>query len=328
MTHKSTTLSERFGPTLKENGLVGKMRVHQGWWRTNVLHQEPGLHPIKATENICNTIIGGELTGSNFLTQNALRAARETLELRVENKLGIIEIGRLFNNLMSSQPLCFNFFGEIYADLTFGLKVLKTFYPDLTKLKSVKFEFSPRENYTRDSSAFDVAFEVESSEKTGLIGFECKYTDTFSFRPSNSPINYGDMQGDEKNKNHDTYLNIYNKSKERFASPYYEFVRSKDFNQLFRNQLIAEALLQNKKIDFVRTGLFCYQEDFDALKTGNSFKSMLTAPDSFQVLTYADFIRNVQQLDIEWKYREWTMLLWARYCGTILSNETILQLNA
>ena len=46
MTDKSTTLQERFGQIPKEAGLTRKMRVHQGWWRTNVLNEEPGLHPI------------------------------------------------------------------------------------------------------------------------------------------------------------------------------------------------------------------------------------------------------------------------------------------
>ncbi len=46
---------------------------------------------------------------------------------------------------------------------------------------------------------------------------------------------------------------------------------------------------------------------------------MLNVPETFSTITYKDFLENVQRLDLDWEKREWTMLLWARYCGTILS---------
>ena len=318
------TLEERFGGQVpNESGLTKEMRLHQGWWRTNILNEEPGLYPQKKDQKICNMILHGKESGSNFLTPNSKQAVIETLKDRTKEKSGIIEEGRLYNNLLSSQPLSFNFFGELHHDTDFGLLVLKTFYKALTKLNKVFFEFSPDENYTEDSSAFDVAFDVEVGNKRGLIGWECKYTDTFSYKPSKSEIYYGDVG----NKNHDTYNKIFNHPSKKFKNPYDDFVKSKEFNQLFRNQLIGEALLQNGHYDFVRTGLFCYQNDKSAKSTGSDFKKMLSDPDSFQTITYSDFISNVQQLNLDWEKREWTMLLWARYCATSLSKFTIAKLN-
>ncbi len=83
--------------------------------------------------------------------------------------------------------------------------------------------------------------------------------------------------------------------------------------------MIAESLLQNGQFDIVKTGLFCYQEDTGAINTANEFKQMLNVPETFSTITYKDFLENVQRLDLDWEKREWTMLLWARYCGTILS---------
>ena len=323
MENKSTALKERFGNFPKESGLTNQMRLHQGWWRANILNEEPGQHPVLSSNNICNTISNGDRTENNFLTQNAIKAVRETLKRRTKGSAGKIEEGRLFNNLLSSQPLCFNFFGELYADHIFGLEVLKTFYDDLTKLVSVTFEYNSIDNYTRDGSAFDIAFEVEVGEKKGLIGFECKYTDTFSFKPKESEVYYGDVG----NKNYETYFEIYNKSKDKFVNDYFEYVQNKDFNQLFRNQLIGETLLQNRKYDFVRTGLFYYQNDVNADTIANKFKKMFTNPESFQLITYSDFISNLQRLDLSWEQREWTMLLWARYCGIKLSRNTTEALN-
>lgn len=318
MTDKSMTLKERFGQIPKGTGLIAKMREHQGWWRANVLNEMPGRHPKKSSENVCNTILNGQNSNNNFLSSNIVQIVNQTLEQRTDKNLGIIEQDRLFNNLLSSQPLCFNFFGELEADKNFGLTVLKNFYPDLTELDNVYFEFAPTENYTGDSSAFDVAFNVKAGKQNGIIGFECKYTDTFSYKPNKSEIFYGD----KGNKNHDTYIAIYEKANKKFNRPYYEFVKSKKFNQLFRNQLIAESLLLNKKYDFVRTGLFCYQNDVDAIKTGSAFRKMLTKSDDFQIITYSDFISKVQQLNLDWRLREWTMMLWARYFATSLSDAT------
>ena len=308
-TDKQTTLNERFGPVPNETGLKKRMRLHQGWWRTNVLSEEPGQHPKIETERICNTIINGETSKKNFLTISSISSVEQTITDRKEQESGLMELDRLFNNLLSSQPLCFNFFGELNVDKKFGLSVLNTFYPNLTKLRRVIFEYAPVEKYTKDNSAFDIAFEVEENDTVGLIGWECKYTDTFSATEYDKP----------------SYKELFSKSVS-FIGDFDELKKSKT-NQLFRNQLIAEGLLQNKKYSFVYTGLFCFQDDSSAIETAKEFQNLLNKENSnFMIVSYSDFIRNVQMLNIEWKHREWTMLLWARYCATILSNETVKQL--
>ena len=94
---------------------------------------------------------------------------------------------------------------------------------------NVIFEYAPTERYTDDNSAFDIAFEVKIGNQHGLIGLECKYTDSFSTKEYDKPA----------------YQDIYHKSSS-FAANYDELKASK-YNQLFRNQLIAEALIQKNK---------------------------------------------------------------------------------
>ena len=236
----NSDLSERFGTIPDEYGKKKRARLHQGWWRMNVLHETAGKHPKNTAENVCNTILNGKESRNNFLTENAYRAVVNTLEVRTEKGSGMIEENRLFNNLLSSQPLCFNFFGELMADTEFGLKVLQSWWPQITELKRVIFEFAPKENYTNDNSAFDIAFEVAKGNQTGLIGLECKYTDTFSSTVYDKPA----------------YRQLFEKS-DSFTAKYDQLKASK-YNQLFRNQLISEGLTQNDIYDFVGTGLFCY----------------------------------------------------------------------
>jgi hypothetical protein len=292
-----------------ESGFKKRMRFHQAWWRAFILAEEPGNHPIRKNEVLGNTILNGRINHKNFLSEDIIDVVEETIQERKAAKSGIIEEDRLFNNLLSSQPLCFNFFGKLKKDTILALRVLRCFYPELTEVLNVKFEFAPDGKYTNDNSAFDVAFEVMAGDKKGLLGIECKYTDFFS----------------PKEYDREEYLRIYNKSKNTiFIAPYKNYIASK-FNQLFRNQLIGEALVQNKEYDFIFTGLFCHQSDNEAQNTATEFQSMLKDGKSkFQVITYREYLETIQRLEISWELRELSMLLWTRYCGMKLSEEALI----
>lgn len=309
--------------TVPSKGLTRRVRLHQGWWRLNVLNQIAGDHPITKGETVCNTVLNGEASGNNFLTPATLKIIKETLKNRTTEDGGKIETVRLYNNLLSSQPLSFNFFAELENNKDLGLKILQIWWKDLTKLNHVLFEYSPPQNYTKDGSAFDVAFDVQFGDKRGFIGLECKYTDTFSYKPQKSKKQRAiPFYGDIGNKNYNTFLEVFNERRKSFKADYFDFVKSKKYNQLFRNQLMAEAMLLNNNYQIVKTGLFCYENDKDAIKTGEEFQSMLAdGTGIFTTITYKNFIEAVQQLNLTWEQREWTMLLWARYCGMQLSEE-------
>jgi hypothetical protein len=297
-------LKKLIGTFPSESGFKKRMRFHQGWWRAFVLAEKEGNNPVSKEDCVCNTIVDGRNSQKNFLSPKIIEAVEQTIKERQLANSGILEEDRQFNNLLSSQPLCFNFFGELKIDTDLALNILKQFWPEVTKVNHVLF--ARIENYTHDNSAFDVAFEVITKNQIGLVGLECKYTDAFS------PTVYDKTE----------YRNIFNQSKEMVFSAKYEDFTQARFNQLFRNQLIAEALIQNGHYHFVYTGLFCHQDDRSALETGVEFQSMLKDGDEiFKVITYKDYIEKIQQLKISWEQRELSMLLWARYCGTKLSEQ-------
>lgn len=283
--------------------LQKSMRHHQSWWRTFVLGEEQGLHPLLSEKSIGSSIRDGESTGGNFLDEFALKAVKEELENRSGQSKGLIKEDRLFNNLLSSQPLCFNFFGRLKTNLPLTSAVFQQFYPNLKEVTNIHFEFAPNAAQNGDNSAHDVALEFLSDDnKRGLVGLECKYTEPFSPKEYTS----------------DTYEELYRRS-EAFSAPYEELINTK-YNQLFRNQLIIESALLNKSYDLAYSGLFCYQHDENALTKGNSFRKMLkNGEERFKIITFANLIEAIQKMDIDWETREWSMLLWARYCGTELS---------
>ena len=299
-------LQKLVGSIPSESGFKKRMRVHQGWWRAFVLAEVEGPHPLDKDKTVCNTLPkNGKEHYKNFLTPTIIQIVKDTLQTREHQEgPGIIEEERLLGNLLSSQPLCFNFFGELAANPSLAFEVLHQFYPEVTEVIGVHFEFAPEQNYTQDNSAFDVAVQVKSGNSSGLIGIECKYTDSFSPTEYDKPV----------------YNVIFQQSK-HFKNPYNSYI-TRQFNQLFRNQLIAEALIQNNEYDFVKTVLFCHHEDQKALQTGNEFQQMLhDGEEIFRIITYQSFIETVQKLDLSWEQRELSMLLWARYCATQLSKE-------
>jgi len=285
-----------------EYGFKKRMRLHQGWWRAFVLGENEGEHPMDSQRTVCNTILEGEQSKKNFLSPVTAQIVEQTLKERCDEDSGIIQEDRLYNNLLSSQPLCFNFFSELKSDCDIALKIMSNLGFVIDAVEDVIFEYAPAANYTNDNSAFDIALEVTRDGRKGLVGLECKYTDTFSTKEYDRPA----------------YRAIFEKT-DVFIEDYEKYKVS-EFNQLFRNQLIAEAIKQNGEYDFVITGLFCHKDD-KAIETGLKFQEMLAGKnEAFQVITYQGFITAMQQLDLSWEKREFSMMLWARYCGTMLSD--------
>jgi len=288
-----------------DNDLQKKMRLHQSWWRAFVLAEEQGYHPINKRDKIGNCILNGEQTGANFIDDYALNAAKEILLSRDQKSRGMIQADRLYNNLLSSQPLCFNFFGRMKYNRPLATKVISQFLPEVKEITHIHFEYAPNASKNGDNSAHDIALEFISDEgKRGLIGLECKYTEPFS------PTVY---QKDE-------YELLYKKS-EAFNASYSDLTNTR-YNQLFRNQLIIESALDNNLFEVGYSGLFCFQDDRNALTTGKEFQKMLkNGEERFKIITFADLIEIIQKMEIDWETREWSMMLWARYCGTKLSGK-------
>ncbi|MDT8440833.1 MAG: hypothetical protein RQ723_04135 [Desulfuromonadales bacterium] len=115
----------------------------------------------------------------NYITPTARDVVkREVLGPAAKGKL--YGKPRIFNDLLSSQPLCFNLFGELTDDLALASDVIR----DLTggrfsRVTAIEFEESPGRGdprYLNDRSAFDVFVRCEDAEsRPGFIGIEVKY---------------------------------------------------------------------------------------------------------------------------------------------------------
>lgn len=87
---------------------------------------------------------------------------------------------RIFYNLLSSQPLCFNLMAELQPDLRLATEVFRDLMGDVVRrVTRIDFEHSPGRwspRYTNDGSAFDVFVEFVTREGgQGFVGIEAKY---------------------------------------------------------------------------------------------------------------------------------------------------------
>jgi len=121
-----------------------------------------------------------EETLANFLIDTIKDVVRDEVLDPVKSRGKVFGRPRIFDNLLSSQPLAFNLFGELEENLTLATTVVR----DLTggrvdEVTGIEFEYSPGRGdvrYTGDRSAFDVFIRFATpGGGSGFIGVECKY---------------------------------------------------------------------------------------------------------------------------------------------------------
>lgn len=47
-------LNPNFGSIPSETSFKRRQRIHQGWWRMNVLNEPPGKHPKLPNQKVCS----------------------------------------------------------------------------------------------------------------------------------------------------------------------------------------------------------------------------------------------------------------------------------
>jgi len=118
----------------------------------------------------------------NFLTEK-IRILVQYELFRSKSTGALISEPRIWENMLSSQPLCFNLFGEMHFDLDLASRFFRRLFPSKVELvTNVLFEYSPereRKELTGDRSAFDVFIEYKDQQtRLGFIGIEVKYAES------------------------------------------------------------------------------------------------------------------------------------------------------
>ena len=220
-----------------------RARLHQSQWRER--HGiEPGIQRAPKDSKKPDRLIGSRIAlsrafdkGENFLTREAREAARN----RVTHKepLQTLNSDRLYGDLLSSMPMCFNLFGALYADLALADAAVKTWWPDTPgSVSAVRFEWSPLRGtpgrFLGNRSAFDVAFELDMGDGTrGVIGVETKYHE--NCKPEAPP---------DPSKRLPRYTQV-SKASGAFAAGAVDAFLGTKLQQIWLDHLLALSMLQD-----------------------------------------------------------------------------------
>lgn len=233
-----------------------------------------------------NMLINGKKTGSNFISKTAFEFAKQkVLDKQINKSLTIAE-HRLFNNMLSSMPMCFNLFSDLRKLLITDQKevsrIVKLLFKEIDWIDKVTYidvEFIPVpiNDYTSDKSAFDAMILVEDSKvKKGLISIETKYTDLLG---SNTAKN-------SKKKNE-----LIEEGK-FFDQDLFDKLKESGYKQIHRNYLLTYAYAKKNKIKNFVNIIISPEEDKLSINEISEMKShMLKYQDSITKISLEEFVK-------------------------------------
>ena len=158
---------------------IARMRLHQSWWRDEVLGLPYGTGPSPNSTRELGSMLDdeGDRPGANFVNAAALAAYEKRAGLGVEPY-------RARRNLLSSQPMCINIFGPMALDLDLATRALRAWLPgEVARVTDVRIEWAPepRDEFLDDRTSFDAFVEYEDVDgQLAFLGVETKLTEPFT----------------------------------------------------------------------------------------------------------------------------------------------------
>lgn len=227
-----------------DSEFVAKCRLLQSIYRVEIGEDEGYIQRGSKRYFYGNYIMNGDKTGKNFLEDYIFDYAKERVNNRKHYET--IKEERLFNNLLSSQPMAFNLFCPLIKmlekDESTATDILRAALPDynINKVTKIDLEFIP-DNFkelTNDLTAMDAIIEFTDNDGIpSFIAIETKYSE-------NLGVNEASRKG--KAKAIETI-----KSLRIFQSEIENRITSKEvaLTQIYRNFLLSETygIDQNKK---------------------------------------------------------------------------------
>lgn len=243
---------------------------------------------------------------SNFLTDKIQTLVK--YELYRKGVFGkLIKEDRMWENLLSSQPLCFNLFGELHFDLKLATKYFRKLFPNKVEtVTDILFEHSPgrgNPKYIGDHSAFDVFVEYTNKDKNGFIGIEVKYAESLK-----------EETMDKAKKNFKEIYATLTENCKLFKPNSIEQLKQPPLSQIWRDHLLSIATKQDYDEGFF---IFLFPAKNIQCQNGvDNYKNFLFTDNEEQTGFYARhldvFIKTLRGLHNV----EWTKELEERYLGS------------
>ena len=162
-----------------------RTRYHQAMWReargypigTQPMRPRPDGPPARLVGNRIPLAFAQE-TGAAFLTTAARDAARDRTATVERHQT--LDRQRLWADLLSSEALSINLFGDLASDPTQASRAVRAWWPDAPgTVSDVRFEHSPGRldpAYLNSLRRFDAAFTLDHGDGTrGIVAVDVNY---------------------------------------------------------------------------------------------------------------------------------------------------------
>jgi len=195
----------------------------------------------------------------------------------------MIDEERLWTNMLSSQPLCFNLFGGMKLDADKANKFFRHLFPDyVAEVNGIYFEHSPgRGNpaFTADYTAFDVLVVCTTVDgESGFIAIEVKYTETMTEPPATMRPRYDELSNS---------VGVYN-------TPDSTALRGNPLQQLWREHMLSRVMIDNDAYSTGRFVVIYPSQNHQCAAAVKSYQKHLISNDpdisGFQALTLNDCV--------------------------------------
>ena len=241
-------------------------RLLQGWWRETELGVPPGRDERGVLRNNMLPVSAVQSDpGLNFLDPAVCTYAQRRAPT-VIGLDGTLDEDRLFRNLLSSMPMCFNLFGMFRAYPEAAGRVLSgvTGLP-IDQVESIEVEWIPQGRHPLgDRTAFDALVVYRDREgRRGFLGVETKYTESFS----------------RKVYDKDRYREVTAWPEAGFVAGAAQRLMAVDTNQLWRNSLLAVAVRAQMEFDFGAVWVVALEDDPHVQTALAVFEDLHSAPD-------------------------------------------------
>jgi len=252
-----------------KNDFQRRARILQALWR-----EERGLPIGQLADKPRGAMLAmpwAQETLANFMTDEVKRVVRDTLDGGKRQKGSLIKPGRMYGNLLSSQPMAFNLFVPLQQDLDLASEVFAEMLPArCARVTKIAFEYSPGRGdrrYTHDGSAFDVCAWFDTPQgKAGFVGIEVKYHENLNEEADDHRPRYEEVAD----------------AMGCFAPESSEQLRCKPLQQIWRDHLLAGAY---RMTDGFADGLFVYLRpagNTACSSAVDAYLKCLTVTDSFE----------------------------------------------
>jgi hypothetical protein len=218
------------------------VRYRNAQWRES--HGHPiGTQPIVPKAGARSRLVGSRLplsyareSGANFLTANALQAAKARTALVEPNQS--VDHQRLWADLLWSPALAFNLFGDLAADLTLADQAVHAWFLDAPgRVCEVRFLHSPGwldPSYLNSLRSFDAAFLLDLDDGTqGIVAVDVNYRER---NKAETP----------RPENASRYHNIANASRAFAPGTVDTLLHRSDLCVMWLEHLLVHAMLQHQ----------------------------------------------------------------------------------